>query len=765
MTSQTNSGQIQLQRLANDITARLAQLLKDPPDLTSYLSAHASCISQALIPTGLSYEMLSGTNLQRILSNNLESLGYQRSPEQELSFQKAAKIVVSQGRLMMIDPNILPAEGLHGLQPEDSPAPGDLPIFNRTPFQHFIVPILVGTSCVGVLHVWFPPGDANIGQIRQALLRHACGEIELYLKSRRLSDIAQELTRLNTYSHLLQELAGDVDLESVTWNIVNYARESLACDRVCVFIATNYGENSRLTGKETLEYEYELFACSGIKKPHPRSEHAVILKGVARKLAEMALARSPLPSPRVEANLESAKPRDAKAAGNGKGSSAVAEAAGTPVDGGAEKSQTPNPLSPSTVAAALSEGGSPPAKPEEAAKGEPDGPTKATVPRIQLTLIQRDPAKTATRPREVNEYFEILPMNWATVLPLFDRRNRVCGIVLFEGNRPPEKVEASFLHMRDLAISAGRSLGTSLHWTQHRSLRAAQSWISFRDNLLGTPARKLLLNYALPVALVVVSLLMPVTYHVRGEATVISGTQTVLPVLTSARLVNVGVREGQIVKAGDLLATFDVTELQLQHRQAVQEYQRALVESDAALAAGNEAQMQISRLNAAKASAMIEKLENDIRLSSVRAPFGGMVLGAQSLANRIGQYFRQGESVLEIVDPAQWQARVILREQDIDFLEVRLRNQNSIPATLKLAADPAKSYPLKLTNNNQLAYGVDISTGKYFFSALLPLELDQAQGSLIKSGFSGKASFEVAKRPLAYVLFRDFVIFVRLKFF
>lgn len=763
MTSQTNSGQVQLQRLANDITARLAQLLKDPPDLTSYLSAHANCIAQGLHPVGLNYEMLSGNNLQRVLASNRESLDYRKSPEQEQSFQKAAKIVISQGRLMVMEPNVLPAEGLHGLQPEDSPAPEDLPLFNQTPFQHFLVPILVGTTAVGVLHVWFQPSDANGTQIRQTILRHACGEIELYLKSRRLSDITQELTRLSTYSHLLQELAGDVDLESVTWNIVNYARESVACDRVCVFVATDYGHATRSVEGVYLDYDYELFACSGIKKPHPRSEHAVILKGVARKLTEMALARTPQVSPRPElVGPASAGQTSTKPAANG---AAVPMAPSGNGNSNAAEAEKPEPV-PTRVSPEPT--GS---KAESAAKSErgddagSTGPAKPPRPQIQLTLIQRDPSKTAARPREVNEYFEVLPMNWATVLPLFDRQNHVCGIVLFEGNRPPEKLETSFLHMRDLAVSAGRSLGTSLHWNKHRSLRLAQWSISFRDNLLNTPAKKLLINYALPITLLIASLIMPVTYRVKGEASIVSATHTTLPVLTPARLLSISVREGQIAKSGELLATFDTTELQLQHRQALQEYQRALVESDAALAAGNEAQMQMSRLSAAKASAMAEKLSNDIRLSSLRAPFDGMVLGAQSLTNRIGQYFRQGEPALEIVDPQNWQVKVALREQDIDFMERRLQEKSVVPATLKLAADPATAYDLKLSNSSQLAYGLDISSGKYFFGAVLPLELAETQGALFKSGFSGRVSFDVATRPLGYVLFRDFANFIRLKFF
>lgn len=744
-----------MQRLANDITARLAQLAKDPPDLTFYLRIHAETITQTLHPIGLSYEMVSGNGLQRVLMSNLDSLEYRTRPEQEVAFGKAAKLAVQNARAVLIEPNTLPAEGLHGLKPEDSPAPDELPVFNRTPYHHFFIPILVGTSSVGVLHTWFSPSDANGMQVRQVLLKHACGEIELYLKARKFGDVSDELTRLTTYSRLLEELAGDLELESVTWNIVNFARESVACDRVCLFVATNYGRARAANFDTYLNYDYELFACSGLKKPHPRSEHAVILKGVARKLTEMALSRETQAPPVTPGQ---APKDDNSGRKTEKGSGLNHVDASTTLS--TKTQRIPSSTAPEVELNAKSGDNS-------SAKGKTseDQPiARATVPQIQLTLIQRDPSKTATRPSEVNEYFEVLPMNWATVLPLFDRNNRVCGIVLFEGNRVPEKLGVAFLRMRDLAVSAGRALGTSLYWNKQRSLRFAHRWISTRERLVNTPARRLLVRFVLPVSIVIGILFFPMTYNVKGEASIIPATQHSLPVMTSSTLLTVAVKEGQIVAKSDVLATFDTTELNLLLRQALQEYQRALVDSDSALGTGNEAQMQMARLSAAKALAQAEKIENDIKNSTMRAPVAGMVLGAQSLANRIGEYVRQGESALQIVDPKRWQVKAALKEQDIAFMEKFLNKGAAVHAELKLTADPAHGYPLSIATKNQLTYGLDISSGKYFFGAVMPLELGEAQGSFLKSGFSGRVSFDVGRHALGYVLFRDFGNFIRLQF-
>lgn len=736
MISQTTTDQAQVQRLKNDITASLAPLAKEPVDLGSYFRVHLDIVFQVLHPIGLSYEMVNGNTLQRVTGHNLESLALRQKPEQEAAFQKATHLAVTNAKAVLIEPNVLPAEGLHGLQPADSPAPDELPVFNSTPYHHFFMPILVGAAAVGVLHTWFSPSDANGKEIRQTLLRHACGEIELYLKARRLGDVTAELTRLTTYSKLLEQLAGDLDLDSVTWNIVNYARESLACERVCVFVATNYEKSLRMSGEVKLDYDYDLYACSGLKKPHPRSEHAVILQGMAKKLTEMALDRTQRSAPTGPAREESKR---AAADGGANGNGAA----------------TAVPKNPSA-----SGDRPPPASEPEAPAARPG--IRPAVPQIQLTLIRRDPSKIASRPDEVNDYFEVLPMNWATVLPLFDREARVCGIVLFEGVRPPENLETSFLHMRDLAISAGRSLGTSLFWTKQRSMRIAQKWISTRQSVLNTPARRWITKVILPIALVTGIMLYPAAYRVKGEANIIPAVQNTLPVLSSSTLVRVVVKEGQLVKKGEVLAIFDTKELELQLQQTLQEYQRAMIEADTSGRA-NETQMLTNRTQAAKAFAQVEKLRDDIEKSKLRAPFDGMVLGAQGLSNRIGQFFRIGEPALEVVEPRQWQVKVGLREQDISFME-RFIGDRPIPAELKLAADPARLYPLQLRDRSQLSYGLDVNSGKYLFNVVLPLEMEATQGSLLKSGFSGRVSFDVIRRPIGYILFRDFGNFIRLRF-
>ncbi len=712
----------QQQQFLNGIATRLSQLAANPPDLGVYLRAHAECVTGAFRPVGFAYEIKVGTVFQRVLHSNLESLGFRDSPEQEDSFVRARNMAADQRKTLLIPPQTRPTTGLQGPSPVESPAPDELATFNHTPYEQLFVPILFGEGTAGILHVWFPPSNNAASHARLTVLRQLCVEFEHYLKARRARDASDEVARLTTYTRLLDELTGDIDLDSVSWKLVNYAREAVACERVCLFIARDYGRAMAahaVAGE--LEYEFQLQACSGLKRPHPKSEQAVILQHAARKLTEMSLEKTTNDSPAPAVNNP------------GAANEALASPTGT-----GERQVAANPHS---------------------IFGD------AGRPKTQLTLLMRDPSKEATRPPEVNEYFDVMPMNWATVIPLFDREQRVCGIILFEGVKLEEKLSNSLKPMIELAASAGKALGTTLYCSQNRSMRLAKRLVALRQEYVNTPAKRLWLRFGFPVLLVAAVLAFPFPYKVKGNANVLPVKQSTLPALVGSRLLEVNVREGEAVKKDQVLARFDTTDIRLQLAQAQHEYDSAQVASGAALAAGNETQMQISRLTGERALATAQKLQMDLQRAVVRAPFDGLVLGAQTLSMRVGEVLRVGETALQVVDPTAWQVKTNLKERDLILLDRELRQEGPVPGILRLAANPAHKYPVELTNKDQLAYGLDTSTNQYLFTAMLPLNSRIDNPTFLKAGFTGQVSFGAGIHSLAYSLFKDFADYLTVRFF
>jgi biotin carboxyl carrier protein len=679
---------------------------------------------QTLQPVGLAYEMASGANFQRAFSYNYDSLRLRDTPAQELALQRAVRKTAIEGQSVFLDANTVPAEATHGLRPEDAPAPETLPLFNQTPFQQTFVPIPLNQKSVGVIHAWFAPTDANGAHARALLLVHAAAEMEAYLNARRASDISQELSRINTYARFLEDVAGDQDLDSVAWKLVNYAREAVGCERVCLLIDARYGV-PLVTGLPPAKH-FELQACSGLRRPHPRSEHAEVLKAHAAELLRVA----------VDGANDGAAPR-------------AAATNSTSAEQASDKNAKANPAAP-----------------------KPGGEQR---PQMRIIFTTRDPAKTATRPDAVNRYFETIAMNWSTVLPLYDRFNHVCGTLLFEGVQNTEKVAPLFMQMRDLAVSGGRALSTALVWHRRRALRGARAVMRWRDSLLAASGRRFLVKYGLPAVVLVALLAFPFSYRIGGDATLRPQRVQSLAALTTARLVEVNVREGDRVKQGQVLCVLDSTDLELQLDTVEKERERAEAEAAYALRQEhNEGHMRVAQLTAQGKERIAAKLRHDIASAVIRAPFDGVVVGPQDLAQRRGQVVRIGETVAEVVDPSKWEVKVSVREQDVPTLVAEAERRRSaqpagIPGELVLTAFPNQVYSLQLDDPASFAHRLDTTAGKYNFSAVLPLQTPLAADNLtpseMKTGYTGKAKFSCGRRPLAQILFGDFVRYLKVNFF
>ncbi len=743
---------LKVQRAANDITARLAQVVKRSPDLASYLQVHADCLINALGPRGLSYEMLNGSGFQQVLGKNLEDLNLKKMPDQADCFRRVVHEVAAKKVPALIAPHTFPAGGKHseGVRVEDAPVLDHVPYFNKTAFQQLFVPIPVDDKVVGVLQIWFSDGDTEQGKLRLTLLQAACNEVELYFKARQSADVSQELSRLNTYIHLLEELSGDLDFETTSWNLVNYARESVDCERVCLFSVAHYRKNGWRKLDRPEDYTFEIRACSGLKRPHPRSEHAEILKGVAGRLFEYVVPENDFAGLRTSAAKEiESEELDEESAKEG-----------------SENADTEAGISPATTVESGKSGGN------NESNGRNDGNGKGllSIPpteraKFPLVLTQRDPAKVDSRPDEINTYFDTIPMNWATVVPLLDRDYEVCGLFLFEGRNKSERMRAHFSHMRDLSISGGRAFGTALYWHERTSLRLVRHWHNLMERQNGSSVRKLVFKVLVPTLAVLGVLAMPFKHSIDGEATLVSKHYRSLPALTSARLSEIQVREGESVAEGQVLARLDTYDLEMQLRQEAQDYERYMAEADRAQSLGEEALMQISRLNARKILARVEKLQTDIRNATILAPFDGVVVGPKNLTQMIGKVLRMGEPIIEIADPHDWEVKVLVSEPDLVQLDRTYQASGAISGQLKLAADPTMGFPLEIRDASDFAYGLRAENGTYGFGLVLPIASNEADPELFKLGLGGRATFDCGRKSVAYILFHDFSNFLKLRFF
>jgi len=693
---------------ANEVSALMAQVLKNPPDLVDFLRLQGAAIKRTMSPVGLSFFVHNGAELSCLLSDNVASLDLDKSSAQRDAFARAINQVADTREAFVLEPNNVPREVLHGQSVDEVPSPHQLPLFNQTPYFQFFIPIPLGSGVSGVLHVWF---DESVSCKKEELLlslQQVCAETELYFRSKETAQLAGEIGRVHAYTRFLESISGLEGLSSLQREIVTYAKEVSGADRVSLLVAEDYqGQRASVIANASCRYVFQ--DSSGIQAPHGKSEEAHALELVAAFLFdETKRELNVLSEVDPEPGLDSGEKRENQDA--------------------------------------------PPAAP-------------STPPRLCFQWLERDQEASEEAGQCSDEYFSVSPMNWATVLPLRDAAGQVCALVLFEGKAERERAASALLSLSAFSSSSGRVLGQVLFLRDRWSLRCARKWVDWRDGVLNTRQKRHWARWLIPLCLLACVLLFPVRFNIKAVSQVRPERVLQLPAQHLARIISVPVHEGESVKAGAILVELDTYELELELQRYQGEYLRSLTDSDRLLEEGDEAGMQSARLQSQKALAHMERIRYQLAQSSVRAPFDGLILGPKGLSQKVGQVVQVGESLVEIASPSLWEARVHLSEQNLVFLEELLASRGQVAGKLKLSSNPDKSYPLVLSSKEQLSYGLNVQGDEYYFDAVIPLETTPSLRRMLKAGFEGRVAFYVGWRPLSYVLFREVFLSIKVNWF
>jgi len=257
-------GQEKIRVAIQDLIARLARAALEATDIPSYLKVHAPATQQTLLAQGFVYYLRDPSGkLIPTLNQGAEALEPYASTLQEAlaeSINKRAHEI-----------RILKSEGVPTLE------------------AHW-VPVRQDEALAGILLFWFAPLSEAVTTLRREILNIAGAELSFFLKLQSSHTIPKERKRLLAYTHLLEELLDDLSLKTVGWKLVNYARETLQCTRVCLFIAEGY--EAQATLQPALDEDhFKIQACSGLKNVHPRSEQAVLLQNAAKTLLKLSAER------------------------------------------------------------------------------------------------------------------------------------------------------------------------------------------------------------------------------------------------------------------------------------------------------------------------------------------------------------------------------------------------------------------------------------------------------------------------------------------
>lgn len=208
---------------------------------------------------------------------------------------------------------------------------------------------------------------------------------------------------------------------------------------------------------------------------------------------------------------------------------------------------------------------------------------------------------------------------------------------------------------------------------------------------------------------------------------------------------------GDRVAAGDVLASFDTTDLELERGQLQSELEILALRYRSALAGGLATECELLQAQRRQLTGRLELVEGEIQRSEVRAPFDGVLLTGD-LRERVGDQVLLGELLFRVSPTREWKLELEVPERRIAHLEA------GQSGSFAIRARPEDRHELTLRRVLPSAEQREGAT-VYVAEADIAFQVDW-----LLAGMEGVAVVEVGGRPAWWVVFHDALDSLRMGF-
>lgn len=266
----------------------------------------------------------------------------------------------------------------------------------------------------------------------------------------------------------------------------------------------------------------------------------------------------------------------------------------------------------------------------------------------------------------------------------------------------------------------------------HRKARATLAWAVGERHagwkLLGTCA----------VLLLAFTALWPVTHRVSAPSVIEGLTQRAAVAPFDGYLLAAQARAGDTVRKGQVLASLDDRDLQLERQRWHAELEVATRKEREALANADRVALRQAGAQAESARAQLDLAQEKLRRLDVVAPFDGIVVRGD-LSQRLGSPVQIGDVLFELAPLEAW--RVILKVDERDVARVQPGQRGE----LVLAGLPGQRLGLQAQRLLSVAEAED---GRNHFRVEAALDAGAAR---LRPGMEGVAKLEVGEASLLWV--------------
>jgi multidrug efflux pump subunit AcrA (membrane-fusion protein) len=322
-------------------------------------------------------------------------------------------------------------------------------------------------------------------------------------------------------------------------------------------------------------------------------------------------------------------------------------------------------------------------------------------------------------------------------IPLPGRSGTIGAITLERGaSQPFEKFTVDWCE--SLAGLIGPAL--ELKQREERSFwsKGTEALLGLAAGVFGQARLKLKLTMLSAMALVTALAFIDGNYRVTAPASIEGSVRQLLVAPQHGYVKQAEVRAGDLVKKGQLIASLDDRNLQLERQKWRSERSKIEKEYQEALAQRERTKLSILRAQLDQVDAELHLVEEKIIRTQLHAPFDGVVVSGD-LSQSLGAPVETGQVLFEVAPLDSYRVVIEVDEHDMAGLEPGKSGH------LIIAAFPQTSFAVVIDQVVPVAVSAEVSN---FFR--VEASLDEPS-SLLRPGMRGVARVEMGRRNMLWI--------------
>ncbi len=257
---------------------------------------------------------------------------------------------------------------------------------------------------------------------------------------------------------------------------------------------------------------------------------------------------------------------------------------------------------------------------------------------------------------------------------------------------------------------------------------------------------------AIAAVVLLVTLFVPVTYHLSADANLQTTEKHLVVSPQDAYLGKISARPGDAVKRGELLAQLNDEDLRLERRKIASQAQQYRQAYDSALANSNRVEAAIASAQLDQATIQVQLLDQQLARTQLVAPVDGIIV-SDDIAQTQGAPVKQGDVLFEIAAGQSYRVQLFVDERDIAQV------QTGQTGLLKLASLPTEVFNLRVKLITPIS---EVREGRNYFRVELEIVSSPEKNALLRPGMTGTGKVQIGTRALGWIWFHDLWHWLRL---